>query len=241
MNRLWYYFILMYIGLCGTILAETINKISNDLEIKRISDHCYLHISYFDLENAPHFPANGLIYINGDEGYIIDTPWTNELTKQLLDYLQDSMQVSIAGVIVTHWHEDCMGGLEAVHKAGIKSYAFQMTAELCKQKNLPVPQNKFSDSMIIGINNDLVLKYPGPGHTEDNIIVYIPEEKVLFAGCMTKALGWNSLGFTGDANIPKWPETLKKVLKVFPKAEIVIPGHGEPGGLDIIEHTLSLF
>ena len=58
---------------------------------------------------------------------------------------------------------------------------------------------------------------------------------------MAKALTWNGLGFTGDANVPKWPETLRIVMNTFPDAKIVIPGHGDYGGLDIIEHTLTLF
>ena len=223
------------------LTAQVTIKISNDLQLQKISDHRFVHISYTDLENAPHFPANGLVYINQGKAYIVDTPWTNELTELLINYLQDSMNVSIEGVIATHWHVDCMGGLDIVHEMGIKSYAYQLTAEICKERNLPIPQITFNDSLLIGPENELLLKYLGPGHTEDNMIVYIPSEKILFAGCMAKALGWNSLGFTGDANIPKWPETLKNVLYCFPDAKIVIPGHGNYGGLDILEHTLSLF
>ena len=224
-----------------SLFGEPVIKISGDLELNKISDHCYIHISYHDLENAPHFPANGLVYINQGKAYIVDTPWTNELTDLLIQYLQDTMKVSVECVIPAHWHEDCMGGLELVHNMGIKSYAYQLTAEICKEKKLPVPQITFNDSLLIGPENELLLKYLGPGHTEDNMIVYIPSEKILFAGCMAKALGWNSLGFTGDANIPKWPETLKNVLHCFSDAKIVIPGHGNYGGLDILEHTLSLF
>ena len=223
------------------LTAQVTIKISNDLQLQKISDHCFVHISYTDLENAPHYPANGMVYITHGNAFIVDTPWTNELTELLIKFLQDSMHVSIEGVIATHWHVDCVGGLETVHKMGIQSYAYQLTAEICKEKNLPIPQITFNDSLLIAPENELLLKYLGPGHTEDNMIVYIPSEKILFAGCMAKALGWNSLGFTGDANIPKWPETLKNILHCFPDAKIVIPGHGNYGGLDILEHTLSLF
>ncbi|MEJ2545624.1 MAG: subclass B1 metallo-beta-lactamase [Calditrichaceae bacterium] len=229
------------IVLIQLLTAQEIKQISEDLEIKQISDHCYIHISYHDLENAPHFPANGLVYINQGKAYIVDTPWTNELTDLLIQYLQDTMKVSVECVIPAHWHEDCMGGLELVHNMGIKSYAYQLTAEICKEKNLPIPKITFQDSLIIGSENELLLKYLGPGHTEDNIVVYIPSEKILFAGCMAKALNWNSLGFTGDANVPKWPETLRKVLYTFPEAKIVIPGHGDFSGINILKHTLSLF
>lgn len=223
------------------IKAVPVIKISDDLELNKISDHCYIHISYTLFESGYRMPANGLIYINQGKAFIIDTPWTNNLTQLLISYLQDSLKVSIEGVIPTHFHVDCMGGLEYVHKAGITTYACQLTSEICKEKNLPVPQITFKDSLALGMYGNLILKYLGPGHTEDNMVVYIPKEKILFAGCMAKALDWKSLGFTGDANVPEWPNTLRKVITAFPDAEVVIPGHGAPGGLNIIQHTLTLF
>lgn len=233
--------IFIFVVINYSIAEEQRIKISADLELQKISDHCYIHISYTLFESGHRMPANGLVYINDRNAFIVDTPWTNELTELLIQYLQDSMLVTIEGVIPTHWHVDCMGGLESVHQLGIKSYAYQLTAEICKEKKLPIPQVTFQDSLILGANSDLLLKYLGPGHTEDNMVVYIPKEKILFAGCMAKALAWKGLGFTGDANIPKWPETLKRVKASFPDAKIVIPGHGAFGGLDIIDHTLTLF
>lgn len=241
MKASFFLIVLLGIIIVKTLFAGSNIKISDDLELQRISDRCYIHISHTLFESGNRIPANGLVYINAEEVFIIDTPWTNELTQLLIEYLQDSIQVSVESVIVTHWHIDCMGGLEVVHKAGIKSYAYQLTSEFCKKENLPIPQISFQDSLIIGPDNDLLLKYLGPGHTEDNIVVYIPTEKILFAGCMAKTLSWNSLGFTGNANIPKWPGTLKNVMTTFPDAKIVVPGHGNYGGLDIIQHTLSLF
>lgn len=241
MKYLIYLIIIINIFFYGNLQTAININISNDLKLEQISDHCYIHISYQDLENTSHFPANGLVYINHDKAFIVDTPWTNELTELLIKYLQDSMKVSVEGVIPTHWHVDCMGGLETVHKIGIKSYANQLTAEICKKKNQSVPQITFIDSLSIGSENELLLKYIGPGHTEDNMVVYIPSEKILFAGCMAKALNWKSLGFIADANVLKWPETLNNVLQNFTDAKIVIPGHGDYDGLDILEHTLSLF
>lgn len=70
--------------------------------------------------------------------------------------------------------------------------------------------------------------------------MWIPEEKILFGGCMLKALGWKGLGYLGDAVVEEWPKTLKKVLEAFPDARIVIPGHGDRGDLGLIHHTLRL-
>ena len=98
------------------------------------------------MENAPHFPANGFIYVNDEKAIIIDTPWTDEITKILVDWLRDSLKVDVEGVIVTHWHIDCMGGLNAIHNAGIKSYSHKLTREIAISRRLPLPKLEFQDS-----------------------------------------------------------------------------------------------
>ncbi len=80
----------------------------------------------------------------------------------------------------------------------------------------------------------------GEAHTEDNIIAYIPSEKVLFGSCVVKSLRADK-GNTTHANLFMWPETVKKVRKKYKIAEIVIPGHGQPGGLELLDYTIRLF
>jgi metallo-beta-lactamase class B len=235
--------LLHLIFVSNTTTAQYVKiKITDDLELLKISENSYIHISYFDLESSPHFPANGLIYINNGKAFIIDTPWTDELTRILINWLTHSLQVTIEGVIVTHWHIDCMGGLNEVHNAGIKSYSHKLTREIAKSKDLSAPKFEFQDSLVLSLGDKkIICKYLGAGHTNDNIVVWLPAEKILFGGCMLKALEWKSLGFTGDADLNEWPKTLKKLPKVFPDSKIVIPGHGEYGDLDLVQHTIGLF
>ena len=234
--------LLIFVLLSKTIVAQDSTiKISDNLELLKISESSYIHISYHDLENAPHFPANGLIYVNQGKAFIIDTPWTDEITKMLVNWLKDCLKVIVEGVIATHWHVDCMGGLNEIHNAGIKSYSHKLTREIAKSKNLDVPKFEFQDSLILNLNDQkIICKYLGAGHTIDNIVVWIPTEKILFGGCMLKALRWKGLGFTGDADLNEWPKTLKKLLKEFPESRIVIPGHGDYGDLSLIHHTIGL-
>ncbi len=37
-----------------------------------------------------------------------------------------------------------------------------------------------------------------------------------------------------------YPATLKKVKAAYARARIVVPGHGDPGGPELIDHTLKL-
>ena len=135
-----------------------------------------------------------------------------------------------------------MGGLNEFHKAGINSYSHKLTREIAKSKNLPVPKFEFQNSLVLNLDDKkIICKYLGAGHTIDNIVVWVPAEKILFGGCMLKAVGWNSLGFTGDADLNEWPKTLRKLLVEFPESKIVIPGHGDYGDLGLVQHTLRLF
>jgi len=230
-------FSFMNIGQAGDTIS-----ISEDLEIIPLTKHCYRHVSYWDTKEYSRVAANGLIYQSGDSVIIIDTPWNDNQTLKLLNWIRNSLKADTKAVIVTHWHADCMGGLQEVHKSGINSYALDQTAEIAKSKQLPAPEFLFSDSLVISLNHKPVkMMYFGGGHTKDNIVVWLPDEKVLFVGCMVKTMNWNTLGFTSDADLESWPHTIEKVLKYFPDDLIIVPGHGEPGGKGLLRHTLTLF
>jgi hypothetical protein len=47
-------------------------------------------------------------------------------------------------------------------------------------------------------------------------------------------------GNLADADLKAWPNTIKKVMAKFPSARIVIPGHGDAGGLELLQHTLDV-
>lgn len=224
----------------NTIAQNNKIKISEDLELIQISDKAYIHISYHEFKKK-RTSANGLIYINSGEALIVDTPWGDQPTQELISWLRDSLHLEIEGCIATHWHDDCMGGLGIIQKEGVKSYSHNLTCKIAKSKNLPIPEIGFQDSLKISLGNkEIICQYFGAGHTLDNIVVWIPDGKILFGGCMLKALNWKGLGYLKDADVIEWPKTLKKLLLTYPESKIVIPGHGKSGDNSIIYHTLEL-
>ncbi len=217
-------------------------KLGDDLELLKLSETVYRHISYKELSQYGRVPANGIVYISGDEAAVVDTPWSHEQTSRLLDWIADEMGATVTVVIPSHWHEDCMGGLSAVHERGIPTVSYEKTRALAHAKGLPVSRFGFRDTMTLSVaGKEIECAYCGAGHTVDNIVVWIPSEKLLFGGCLVKAVGAKGLGNTADADVPAWPATLNAVLDRFPVAETVVPGHGAHGGLELIRHTLTLF
>ena len=84
------------------------------------------------------------------------------------------------------------------------------------------------------------LFYPGAGHTRDNLVVWIPEAKLLFGGCLIKEEGARHIGNVTDADLQGWPGAIKNLQRRYPGVELVIPGHGRPGGPQALENTLAL-
>ena len=80
----------------------------------------------------------------------------------------------------------------------------------------------------------------GEAHTPDNIITWIPAEKTIFGGCMVKSMD-ASKGYLGDANVTAWPATIEKIKSTCPSAKIIVPGHGDPGGQELLDYTIRLF
>lgn len=216
-------------------------KITDDLEVIRISDHVWIHVSWAELPDFGRFSSNGLVFINKGRAYLFDTPATDYLTSELNTWILTSLHAEIAAFVPNHWHEDCMGGLNFLKSIGVKSYASQKTIEIAKNKHLPIPDVGFADSLRLQAGDKPIdCYYFGAGHSLDNIVVWVPSEKILFAGCMVKAMNAKGLGNIVDGDLTEWPKTIDKVIDKFKTAETVIPGHGLWGGKELLQHTMNL-
>jgi metallo-beta-lactamase class B len=104
-----------------------------------------------------------------------------------------------------------------------------------------MPNKGFTDSLRLESGGEIVeCHYLGVGHSADNIVVWIPSEKILFAGCMVKDVHSKGLGNLSDAKPEEWYLTIQKVMATFTDAAIIIPGHGQIGGKELLEHTNRL-
>lgn len=216
-------------------------RISNDIVLHPVAAGVWVHTTFSDVPGYGRVAANGLVVIDGPEAMLIDLPWTDELTAVLCDWIAKSHGAKVSAVVPTHFHEDCMGGLAEAHRRGAVSYGLDRTIEIAKQKGLPVPQISYRDRVTVRCGRtEAVVTYFGAGHTTDNVVAWLPAQKVLFAGCLIKSLDSNSLGNTKDGDLAAYPATLRKVQAAYRRARIVVPGHGDWGGPELINHTLGL-
>ena len=81
---------------------------------------------------------------------------------------------------------------------------------------------------------------PARATPPDNLVVYVPEARVLFGGCAVHEASRTTAGNVADADLNAWPESLRRVRARYPEAQVVVPGHGVPGDLGLLDHSVAL-
>lgn len=216
-------------------------KVSKDIELVQLSKNVYVHISVTKLGKFGMVSSNGMLLISGNKAFLFDSPASNKQTKKLATWITRNLHSKIVGFVPNHSHDDCMGGLDYLHHIGVKSYASNRTIAIAQKENLPIPKQGFKDSLTLTLNDQLIKCYfVGEAHSKDNIVVWLPKEKILFPGCMVKELSCFKMGNIEESNLDEWPTTIDQLINKFKDAKIVIPGHGKVGGVDLLEHTKEL-
>jgi metallo-beta-lactamase class B len=210
------------------------------ISIRHITENFYVHTSYKNLNNYL-YPSNGLFAITDSGAILIDTPWDEDQTQQLVDKIKKDFKKEIILCIVTHSHDDRTAGLDILKKIGIKTYSSILTRNISLEKHEKTAEYYFLNDTTFTINNvSFQTFYPGEGHTKDNIVIWFPCKKVLFGGCLVKSHDATDLGNIKEANIEQWPNSINNVINHYPKIKHVIPGHQKWGNKKLLSHTLKL-
>ncbi|PKV76226.1 subclass B1 metallo-beta-lactamase [Pontibacter ramchanderi] len=226
-------------------VKETLNAqqsyTSKTLEVHPVTDQVYQHLSFLQTQSFGNVPCNGMVVIDGKEAVLFDTPTTEQAAVELIDWVEQSLGGKVKAVIATHFHEDCLGGLAAFQQRGIPAYASHETIALAKANQAAVPDHGFDEELVMEVGSEQVLVlYPGRGHTYDNVVGYFPKAEALFGGCLIKEMGAGK-GNLADADIVAWPLTVTQLKAKFPGVKHVIPGHGKVGGPELLDYTVRLF
>ena len=213
------------------------------VELDSLAPGVWTHTSYYTYPDGSRFSSNGLVVRDGDGLTLVDTAWGERVTVTLLDRIEREIHLPVRQAIVTHAHGDRTAGADALRDRGIPVRAHPRTIALALEVGLPPPSDSLSGlekpGSAVAVAGVEVF-YPGPGHAPENLMVWVPSAKVLFGGCMVRPGDATTLGNTAHASRTEWPAAIERALARYGSAEIVIPGHGAVGGLDLLRHTLSL-
>ncbi len=215
--------------------------INDDLQLVHIKDSIFAHVSWVNSEQYGRFSCNGLLIIRGNQAVMIDTPMSVDQTEELCDFILGKWGAQVMMLIAGHYHDDCIGGLDYLHEQGAQSLASMLTVAKCEEDGLPIPTIEFESEYDFRFEDiEVECRFFGGGHSFDNITVWLPKQCILFGGCLVKSAQSRGLGDLADAVINDWIPTIQKVQYAYPEVETVIPGHGNIGGADLLDHTISL-
>jgi glyoxylase-like metal-dependent hydrolase (beta-lactamase superfamily II) len=209
---------------------------------ERVTENVYV----FTSEAYAQVTAGAVVTNEGT--IVIDTlPFPRE-TREMIDFLRNESRRGIRYVINTHHHADHVYGnylfeeadiiasdkcREMMRKTGEKNLAEtkQQTPELAEVV-LRLPNITFPEKMSIYLGDRVLRLMPLPGHTPDDIGVYIEGDKILFAGDAVMPLPYI---FWGDRVMLQ--DTLKMIKEMH--LENIVQGHGEVLLKGEIDETLD--
>lgn len=214
----------------------TVGARAEDLRVEKLADGVYAAIA------TPEGKAvsNSGFIVNDSEVVVVDSHASPEIGRSLLAEIRKVTDKPIRFLVLTHKHRDHVGGASAFG-AGVEivSQENSRTAMLADSA-ARIPTITFDHRLTIYRSNRTIeLLHFGRGHTDGDAVVWLPEEKILFAG----DLYFNgSAGFMGDGYLRDWMTALDE-LRSLP-AQKVVPGHGPvsgPEGILRFENYLADF
>jgi cyclase len=110
-------------------------------------------------------------------------------------------------------------------------------AELNRDSVEPPKQDIDEDLYVVNDGKRKVeFRHFGWAHTRGDGFVYLPKEQVI---CTGDAAVNGPYNYTADANIGNWPNVMHAAEKL--KVKHVLPGHGEPGGREVLSGQAQFF
>ncbi len=166
---------------------------------------------------------------------ITDAPWTVALTHAHFDHVLGTSAFLPAPV----WAHERAGrllvpGADLGRGAFLRQYRREGRTEkatLLAEARVVGPDRSVADGVELDIGGRIVrLAHFGPAHTDNDLVVWVPDARVLFAGDLIEhdaATGsFSAESFGPETHLANWPHALSGVITIDP--DTVICGHGEP-------------
>lgn len=210
------------------------------LKISHLTGDFYIYTTYNTYKEYL-VPANGMYLVTNDGVVMFDTPWDTTQFQPLLDSIKSRHNKKVLMSFATHWHSDKTAGLEYYRQMGIKTYTTVLTDELSKKNDKKRAEFLMMQDTGFHVGQySFNTYYPGPGHTEDNIVIWFEKEKILYGGCLIKGVDDENLGYLGDGNIKEYASTLKRVQKKYRKPTFIIIAHSDWKNINSLKHSIRM-
>ena len=190
-----------------------------------------------------NFISNAGFIVTAQGVVVVDALGSPQLAQRLLGEIRKVTAQPVTHVIVTHYHADHIYGLQTFKAAGARIIAHSAAREYLNSETARLRLQASRQELAPWIDSDthlvqadewldadkelsigavrLVLKHVGPSHTPEDLVVFLPQEKLLYAGDLVFRA---RIPFVGQADSRQWIKALDALLEF--DTRVIVPGHG---------------
>jgi glyoxylase-like metal-dependent hydrolase (beta-lactamase superfamily II) len=180
--------------------------------------------------------------VGADGVVLIDTRSSHRQAEEIRRDLAALTPLHVTTVINTHGHSDhcfgnhpfrpvpiwghvrCVAMIEATgerQRESLRQAIPEMADEFAEVVIDPPDHVLETETVVDAGGRALTLRHLGRGHTDNDIVVFVPDARVLFAGDLIEN---GAPPYFGDGYPMDWPATVERLLEAAPP--VVVPGHG---------------
>lgn len=195
------------------------------------------------------------VVLGGRDVVVIDTRSTPVQAREVVDAIRELTRDPVSIVIDSHWHFDHAFGNSVFRPATIWGHArvpdrlrergpavveevaeeIPAIADDIRDVTIDPPDRTFDERATVEAGDrELRLTYLGRAHTDTDIVIEVPDARVLFAGDLLEEGATPSFG---DSYPLEWPGAVERLLPLATGA--VVPGHGAVGDRAFAESQLA--
>ena len=190
-----------------------------------------------------NFISNAAFVVTPQGVLVVDALGSPSLALELLAEIRRITPAPVRYVVVTHYHADHIYGLQAFKEAGatiiaqrdgqlyLNSDTAQLRLKASREELAPavdehtrlVAADRWIDrptTLQLG-GLDFLLQPAGPAHTPQDLVVWVPQRRLLFAGDLVFR---GRIPFVGQTDSGRWIAALDTLQSL--DARIILPGHG---------------
>jgi len=189
-----------------------------ELAIEQVRDGIYM------IRSAAS--GNITAFVSDDGVLLVDSKFEREYDRYM-ELLRTVTDRPVRFVINTHMHGDHTGGNARLAEIDADIVASENARRrMAEAQAMGLPNITFDDHLTLYFGGQpLSLYWLGRGHTDGDIVIHVPEERLVLTGDLFA--GWGPsirlIDYNGGGSLEEWSATLERVLEL--DFDTVIPGH----------------